>query len=523
MDQGHGDSIGAWDAGTFATEGWDHHFNGSGLAFDQGGGADSGYPNPDFLGGGSMNSQLSGPDPQAGLYRQFGYPYGQGDVWSDHAQPAAAQYGQDPSLHQPQAYYAEQGHPSDANQTVDSRFALNIQQGSEFPVQLNTTTSQQAKAHHGFGNGVANARNSAPDGYPQGSLPQWQGQVSSGYGSGHQYENPLAASQAPNISAPVPTGSPSPFFSNHGPAIPAYQTEVYQQTPANARPAHPQFGTAVNGQTQQQPVSVPSRSPAQPAQPVAHSVAPQQLPPQKTRQQVQQQTAFQPAPQQAPQPAPQPAPRQAPQQAPQPIAGQSVFVQQPINQSQPSPEKNSAVGVKRGSTSEFQAGPVVTKKAKVIAPVALNSASPVPQPQSERGPEPICTINHEDTALLAEVRRRPEAKWVGVPNLVIGSAPVKLQKGTPTKRYVVLSTKGGKDPLFPKLWRGWTPAESLGNHADAYQKATSDLDRQRADIRLELEMKRGQTGKLHTHLSRIACLVADVWFQKSRWIGGRKC
>jgi hypothetical protein len=82
-----------------------------------------------------------------------------------------------------------------------------------------------------------------------------------------------------------------------------------------------------------------------------------------------------------------------------------------------------------------------------------------------------------------------------VPNLVVDSAPVKLQKGTPTKRYVTLSTKGGKDPLFTKMWRAWTPAESLGNHANTYQKATDDLDRQRADIRLDIEMKRGKTGK----------------------------
>jgi hypothetical protein len=109
---------------------------------------------------------------------------------------------------------------------------------------------------------------------------------------------------------------------------------------------------------------------------------------------------------------------------------------------------------------------------------------------------PACSINYKDTDLLAEARGRPDAKWKGVPNLVIGPAPVKLQKGTPTKRYVTLTTKGGKDPLFSRAWRAWTPAECLGNHADAYQRASNDLDRQRADLRLEIDMRRGKSGEL---------------------------
>ena len=219
--------------------------------------------------------------------------------------------------------------------------------------------------------------------------------------------------------------------------------------------------------------------------------------PQQGSQQVVQQIplqAVQPAERVAQQPAAQPEHHQA-------ATGQAVSAQQPVNQSQPahppqlSPENGGVAGVKRGPTSEPQAGPALAKKAKVFAPVATHAPSPSTQPQSEKAPETICTINYEDAGLLAEARDRPEATWPGVPNLVIGAEPVKLQKGTPTKRYVVLSTKGGKDPLFPSLWRGWTPAESLGNHADAYQKATSDLDRQRADIRLEIEMRRGQTGE----------------------------
>lgn len=58
--------------------------------------------------------------------------------------------------------------------------------------------------------------------------------------------------------------------------------------------------------------------------------------------------------------------------------------------------------------------------------------------------------------------------------------------------------------MFSKMWRAWTPAESLGNHADAYQKATNDLARQQADIRLDVEMKRGKSGKSRSNLLSVS-------------------
>ncbi|KAJ4406945.1 hypothetical protein N0V85_004437 [Neurospora sp. IMI 360204] len=48
---------------------------------------------------------------------------------------------------------------------------------------------------------------------------------------------------------------------------------------------------------------------------------------------------------------------------------------------------------------------------------------------------------------------------------------LQVKNGPPTKRLVTIVAKAGKDPLFPGLERGWTPAEGV-------------LDRQRADIRL---------------------------------------
>ncbi|KAL2258995.1 hypothetical protein VTK26DRAFT_7487 [Humicola hyalothermophila] len=492
MDHGHGDNIGGWDAGTFAGEPWDHHFAGSSLGFGQNGDAENNYTSPDFLASNQMNSQLSGPDPQGGLYRQFNGYYGQGDVsnWPNHAQSAAASYGQDATLHQ--GYYPDQRHPTDSNQTAESRFSLDMQQGTEFAGQTNP--------HHNFGNNAANAPSSAPDNYPQGSIPQWQGQIQAGYGASSQYSNPLAAPQTANASS-------AQFFPGHGHGhgsnLPGYQTDVTQQAMPNTRAVHPQYSPAVNGQAHQAQGAAIQHQ--QPNSAGASRVAAHQPPPQKLHQQPPQQVAQQSA-QQVPQQPAQQIPDAAQQSAFQPTqqsgAGPAVFGQQPHSQFQPADQtgqpadKNAVVGVKRGPASESQATAVVAKKTKMLAPVAASSASPsaatTAQSSSEDAPSnSVCTINFEDTDALANAQS--EAKWAGVPNLVIGPAPVKLQKGTPTKRYVVLSTKGGKDPLFPNLWRGWTPAESLGNHADAYQKATSDSERQQADVRLEIEMKRGQT------------------------------
>ncbi|KAK4152817.1 hypothetical protein C8A00DRAFT_15929 [Chaetomidium leptoderma] len=532
MDQTHGTGIGGWDPSSFAGETWNQQFAGSGLGFDQGAGGDSSYPNPDFLDGGAMDPQLSGADPQAGMYRPYEY-YGQGDVWSGHPQPTAAPFAQDPSLQQ-QGYYGEQRHPTDANQAIDSRFTLGIQQENEFPSQLHSASNQQANSHHGFGHGVANGPGSAPNGYSQESTPQWQEQVPAGYGSGRQYENPLTAAQTSNISAPVSNGSHASFFPGHGAGastMSGYQTEMHQHAPRDVPQVHPQFAATLNGQSRQ-PVPVAS-SPHAPAQVPARKATPQQhqqqihqqaaqhtpqhaIPQQQPSQQSAQRPAQQPVQQPVQQPAQQPVqqsaqqpvqqlfqqsaqqPIQQPAQrpalhpAPQPGVGQHVFAQHP----QQSAENTFSAGVKRGPSSEPQPPQGVAKKAKVLVAAAASSPSPSAQAQPQNVSDTICTINYRDASLVSSARGRPGARWGGVPNLVIGSAPVKLQKGTPTKRYVTLSTKGGKDPLFTKHWRAWTPAESLGNHADAYQKATNDLEFQRADIRLEIEMQRGANGLL---------------------------
>ncbi|KAK4042699.1 hypothetical protein C8A01DRAFT_44319 [Parachaetomium inaequale] len=509
MDQSHGHGIGSWDPNnSFAGDSWDQQFG----AFDQTAGAESSYPNPDFLDGGDINPQLSGADGQGGLYRPFEY-FGQGDVWSDHAQATAAPFAQDSSLQQ--GFFGEQRHPTDGNPAIDGRFALGIQQGNEFPPQLQSNANQQVNPHHSFGHGVANAASSAPNGYHQAPIPQWQEQMPAGYGSGHQFENPLTAAQTSNISAPASNGSPAAFFSGHGASasvVPGYQPEMRQQTPVNSRQSHPQLAASLNGQSQQ---PVPSQSPARKATPQQqpqqiHQQAPQQVilqhqptqqPAQRPVQQSVQQNGQQPVQQHAQQHVLQPIrqhvvqPVQPPAQRPalhpaiQAGTGQHVSLQQPLSQppsaQQPQSSENT---VAAGGPQVAQA---VAKKAKVSVPAAAaNPSPPVTQPQTQNVSDPVSTIDHQDSSLLSTARGRPDARWGGVPNVVVDPAPAKLQKGTPTKRYVTLATKGGKPPLFTRMWRPWTPAESLGNHADAYQKSDNDLDRQRADIRLEIEMQR---------------------------------
>ncbi|KAK4121427.1 hypothetical protein N657DRAFT_683051 [Parathielavia appendiculata] len=516
MDQSHAAGISGWDPNNFAGEAWDHQFSGGGLPFNHGADADSNYPNPDFLDGSTVNPQLSGGGHQAGLYRGFDY-YSQGDVWPNHAQTTAATFAPDPSL-QP-GFFAEQQHPTDANQSVDGRFSLDIHQHSnDFPAQIHSSANGQAESHHPFGHGVTNPSSSTPNGYSQGAIPQWHEQMPTGYGAGHQFENPPSAAHTSNMAASMSEASPSAFFPSTS-SIPGYQTDVQQQPPS-ARPVHPQLAAALNGQSQQ-PVTV-TDSPRAPAKPVARKVAPQEfsqqaplpspqlasqrlIPQQQPVQRSIQPSAHQPSQQPPLQSALQPSP----QPAPQPSTGHRVPSQKPITPAQAAQQpsgNNLAAGVKRSPTSEAQSVPVVAKRAKVVAQGPVRVSSPaqtqsqtvsdpntVPsaaQTQSQPGSNSLCSINYKDEALLSSARGRPEAKWKGVPNLVLGSAPVKLQKGTPTKRYVTLTTKGGKDPLFSKAWRAWTPAECLGNHADAYQKASNDLDRQRADIRLEIDMKR---------------------------------
>ncbi|KAL2157737.1 hypothetical protein VTH06DRAFT_5220, partial [Thermothelomyces fergusii] len=441
MDQSDGQGIAGWGP-------WEQQAFGT---FDQDAGAES-YPNPDFLGGGAaINTPFPGDGSQGGLYRQFEL-YDQSTPWTDHPQANSAPFTQGHPLDQ--GFFGGEARQSvDGNQAIDGRFALDLPQGSGFPAQLHGNANQQI--HPQF-TAAAN--------------PQLQQQV---------------AVQSPAQKA-APQQLPHQMYQQaiprQQPAQPPVQQPTQEPLPQSAQrplpqPAQQQFSPPV-----QQPVSQPvQQSLPQPAQ--------QPLP----------QPAQQPLQNSNQSPVQQPAQRPALHSTIQASGGQHVFPQQPSTQpmatqpsSQPS-ETGQIAGLKRGATTEPQLTAAVAKKAKVAVSAAVALPSQQVQVQSQPASEPVCTINHQDDNLLSEAKDRSGAKWFGVPNLVVGPAPVKLQKGNPTKRYVTLSTKGGRDPLFSKHWRAWTPAESLGNHADAYQKAETDLDRQRADIRLDIEMNRGNS------------------------------
>lgn len=545
MDQGHGDgNIGGWDPNSFMPAGGEwghHHFDG----FDQATAGDNGYPN-EFLGSGAISSQISVPGAE---YRDFNLFDQGGNVWSNtghvlpphgHGQPQPT-YAQDPAIHpsfyqeQPQSrqqHSHQHPHQSESNPTVTSRFALDIPQGGDFSSHLHGAGTQEVT--HDFSSGVVNAPGPSQNGYAHSQAPisQWQGQMQTGYGaSPHQYENPLAASVQQ-------TGSP---FPGRG-SVPAYQVETAHHQPVNSRQTHLQFAGGTNGQVQQshlstaqRPVSIPG-SPHVPVQHTAQKPVTQQVAQQGVHQQVPQQVP-QHVPQQAPQRVSQPALQQAhrqsapqiqqqfPQQIPQtqqqviqPSATQPTFSQQAASQShprqlaqstqslQPSPHFQQNQVPQQSAPSPQANATAVQTLAKKARAVASASASPLQQAQAEHvqaapsqpafytsnsPPQPINAITFRDKQLLQSAEALNGPKWAGAKYLVFGANPVTLQQtGTPTKRYVTLTAKSGKPPLFPDSNIGWIAAESLGRHLHVYQHAASDLERYQADVRLEIEMSR---------------------------------
>ncbi|KAK0636301.1 hypothetical protein B0T17DRAFT_503769 [Bombardia bombarda] len=499
MDQSHANGI-EWDPNNFS-ENWDHHqFNGGPLGYDpnpghtHGHGPDASYHNPDsYLGSNSqINPQLAGQDAQPDIYRSFDYYQPPNEGWPGPASTTMP-YGHEGPLSQ--GYYAS--HPqNDVSRTVESRFALvDIPQPHQYPEHHLPVSDNQEPISHPFSSHVVNEAGPA-NGYLQGTVPpHWQRihGPSPGYAPHQEYENPLASSQVVNLQGPGPRASPSPYSSVQGPisgGIQNYQAEAHQ--PVDVRQAQVQY---MNGQQPQNHASVAElpvpRSTASPHV-VSQPMAPK---PTASQQTTQQPVSQQPAPHQSvPQ---QSLPQQPPvrqrkipaQQTPIPppsipMSSQSQTVHQPVQ-----PSENIIPSTKRRLVAEVPESKVTVKKART-ATGPVTTGSP-PQSSAQIDNSVSNGIFHVDRQLLDAAEERPQGTWSGVPYLVIGEAPVKLKKGAPTKRYVVLAAKGGRDPLFPDLARGWTPAESLGHHADAYQAANNELERQRADIRLEIELKRG--------------------------------
>ncbi|KAK3377870.1 hypothetical protein B0H63DRAFT_228103 [Podospora didyma] len=516
MDPNHGNGISDWDAANFSTEAWDHQFTEPGLGFDHNGvdvnvnvnhhGYHHNNPNA-FLNPGSqiqsqiqsqIHPQLAGSESEQGLYhRPYSY-YSSNDVWSGTpTATATSPYGQ--------PYYAEQQAPNDTSRNTDSRFALvDLPPNNEF--QHHHVHDSHEAASHAFANGVVNTPNQAPNGYISGPAPHWQQRPqasASAYGATGEYENPLAAAQTINIQAQGPRGSTMAYSSGNRTAQPGaiqgYEAVSHQAV--DARQNQSQFVQVPNGQplqprppVAQLPASVNNGSPHVASQLLAqNAMVSQPASQQVSRQPPQNQTLPAQPPVVQPRPV-QPHVQQHAQNQAQ-LAQQQAqhYVQQPAQQPvqhfSPSTE-NSVSNLKRRPPSEIQEPTVVAKKVKVlaIAPTAGSPSASTPAPQPDNSvPSNYFSL---DKQLIEEASGRKGGTLKGVPNLVIGDTPVKLKKGPPTKRYVVLSAKGDRDPLFPDLPCGWTPAESLGNHLTAYQSAKQDLDRQTADTRLDIELKR---------------------------------
>ncbi|KAK0651442.1 hypothetical protein B0T16DRAFT_453906 [Cercophora newfieldiana] len=454
--------------------------------------------------------------------------------YTQQAPPQQLQQQQQPQQQQQQA-------PNDSHsrQTVDSRFALvDLPQGHEFSSHHIHASAPQDALSHGFSN-VVHQPNTAANGYLQEAMPQWPrvpAQVAA-YAHAPEYENPLA--QSANIQAQGARGSPSPYpvagapsyrGDAHQPLAPQQQQQQQQQQqhhqPQPSQPHH-QFAPVTSvapppahAPATQPPPSKKTEIPRVVSQPVA------------TKPTLSKPTIQQPAPQTFSVQTHSTAPLQTSQ-----IQAKS-FYSQTGGQETPQLGGNVAPGAKRRPGSEMAEPRPSTKKAKVVddaartgspalagsqpasaptptpipapAPTQTQTPVPIPVPQSllqsapaAAAPGPVrgfappsastpalglqaqFTI---DNQLIQEAKSREGGTWPGVPNLVIGDTAVKLQRGPPSKRYVVIATRGERDPLFPDLHMGWTPAEILGNHSAAFQKAAADEDFQKAGARLRLEL-----------------------------------
>ncbi|KAK4453746.1 hypothetical protein QBC34DRAFT_192836 [Podospora aff. communis PSN243] len=469
----------------------------------------------------------------------------------DHALPQGYYAQQPQSQTQQQPLQQQQQPPSDSHphQTVDSRFALvDLPQSHDFPSHhLHASTPQDALSH-GFNNNVSNAQPPTANGYIQESMAQWSrvpAQVAGGYAPAREYDNPLATSQS-TIQVQGPRGSPSPYSSGHNPVgsgVPGYRGDGHPQL--NTQSQQQQHHPLQQPQPHHQYVPEPSGAPQPGHTASTHLPKPAKTESLRTALQpvTQKPAALKPTIQQL---LPQTYPTQtAPNRIHQTTPSQTEQIQPMSFYPQTSGQGASPLGgsvapiAKRRPGSEMAEPRASAKKAKV-ADNASDGSPSLPGSQASSAPAPTATpmptatpsapsqVLHPqaqppsapvsghvlaaaaaptsplafapavrppdrsmpvlDEQLIKNAEQRENGTWPGVPNLAIGAKPVQLRKGAPSRRYVVVATKGDRDPLFPKSPFGWTPAESFGNHLAAYQKAKEDREFQKACLRLKLEV-----------------------------------
>ncbi|KAK1760555.1 hypothetical protein QBC47DRAFT_8779 [Echria macrotheca] len=525
MDQSQGNDMSNWDPNLFTTGPWEHQFAGEGLPFDDHEHQDNVFAGSDQF----LNTQMSAPEAQPEMFRPFGFYGPSNDVWSgpDHTVPA---FAQEQLL--PQGYFQNhQQTPSTSQEpTPDSHYPplVDMPPNNQFTNHMQPRPGGQDATSHGFGGSVMTTASPAPNGYNQGNVPQWQ-----------QFDQHLGHSQTANIQMAGHTGSPSPYSaSQDSPAgdMQKYHTAVPQQV--RSQQAQARFVPISEGQQLQSHPALAQLAPGRTSSPHALS----QLAAQRaTQPSPQQAVPQQPGAVQSPsvpnhnqvlqsrhQPQVQPSPLQV--QAAQAPAGSMVLQTQgqTVQPSAGTPMPSGAQGIKRRHAQESIEPNAVAKKAKLVpGPVQAYSPQVMPQVMSQVMPQAITnqstssaqfaqpapivptaragppvappvaqvapvsiTIASINDQELRSARTRPGDTFEGVPNLAIGATPAPLTMGTPTRRYVLISTKGGRAPLFPDFPRGWILAEALGNHFEAYQEGKAELDRQRGDIRLDIELKR---------------------------------
>ncbi|KAK5662732.1 hypothetical protein OQA88_6139 [Cercophora sp. LCS_1] len=491
MDQTHGSGVGEWDP-SYAGAGWEQQYGDGSIVFETHPSQNAGYHNADtFIGtSGHMNPQIPAPDPQPGLYQNYGYySRAQPETWPASTQSSTA-YPQESLLSQGHVYYPDPQQPqNDTHHSVNTRFALSDgarEQEFSNHGHIHATGGQEV-SQRGYVDNSDHPQNPASNGYIATSTPEWHRTMQSqpqvpAFTPSHEYNNPLAVSRQTGLQPPQTAGSPARYPTTHSPV------------PAGIQPYHPDSRQQINNpHPQSQFLPGPSAQQLQ-----AHPSVAQLLPPVRTGSP---QVVSRPSVQKSVTPAPAPSTMQpitqgmvAHIQTTRPVQVQPLTAPAPLpqpmqQQSFPLAGASQSSGNKRRPASELLDPSLVAKKVKVM-PIATSTGSPSAIPMPSQGETFAANMFTYETELLRDSQNRENSTFPGVPNLVIAEAPEKLKKGPPTKRYVVIASKGDRDPLFPDLPHGWTLAESLGNHQAAYTNARTELDRQVADTRLEIEMKR---------------------------------
>lgn len=512
--------MGEWDAGAFGH--WPAQYTDGALAFDADQTPEHGqYSNEHFLAPDNpLNPQMSSAESQPGTYQPFFY--NPSEVWQGSGQTGSAFPHEQSMQSVPQTYYPppQQQHGqqavSNSHPTLNSRFALSdVAQGHEYQTHLQSSDVPDTSSH-AFGNGI-HTSSPAPNGYMQSSVSQWQAGAQipvSGFApEQQQYQNPLAQAQsAVNLQAQAHTGSPAPYSSAHIPQ--GYHQNTHHKANKQTQQPQPQQQPQHQQQTQLQPQ--PQHQ--QQAQFVSIPNGQQQQFQGQRAAAVQQQQVSQPARTDSPRPVAQQAQARAPQTVTRPAGVNSVSTQDARlsvapTRAPPNGLEPQATQQKRRAPGESsEAAKISAKKARVVSTGTGSVDSPGRESQAEppARPRPVGMLLDVDTALRERtLAEEGSTTWPGVGNLVVGGPPPATEKKKGIRGALLLANQDfERPPLFPDLPGGWTPAESIGRYIRLYNdRKSSEMAKQRADIRLDIELDRLGQGMYLTFFSHLCAPI----------------